>query len=114
MQLQQRSARGHEARERGGARGAERQMAVAEFAEQELEDLQLDAGDAPVIDMRGLSKLLQSRCEPGLADSRDRLRTLRTLAYCRHRDVQHVEEVPVRGAVGAGPLRLGGRERVQR
>jgi hypothetical protein len=68
MQLERRPAGGHEARERRRALGAERQMPAAKFAEQELEDFELDAGHAPIIDQRDIAQPLQSRRERGVAD----------------------------------------------
>ena len=63
MHLQQRAAGGHETAKGGGTLGAMRQVPVAKIAKQQLENFELELGDAPVVDERRRAQLLQSAGE---------------------------------------------------
>ncbi len=88
---------------------------VAKIAEQQLENFELRIRDALVVDQRRCTQLAQTIREmPGSSTPRARRRAGLIFRHRGNRDVQNIEEMPVRCAVRARPLRIRRRQCMQR
>src|ERR1700722_8974206 len=114
VQLQQLPARRHETAERGGTLGPGDEMTIVKLREQQPQDLELELRDARVVDEPRRPQLAQTVLERRLLDARLSGAAMFELRHVCDRDVEHVEEMAVRGAVRTRALRLRRRQGVQR
>ena len=104
VHLQQGTAGAYETAKGGGTFGAMRQVLLAKIAKQQLENLELELGDATVIDERRGAQLLQSAGETCALATRARAAAQSwNSGTAGTADVQQIEKMPVRCAVRACP-----------
>src|SRR5512138_2349999 len=90
------------------------QVCCTELLVEELHDLELRGGDFLVVDIRRRSSLEEQALKLFLRDAFAGAFAARELRDIRHADVEHVQEQPVRGTVGADLLRIRGCKRMER
>ena len=87
--------------------GSRTQMPVAEIAEQQFQNLELEISDAAIIDQACRAQSLQPRDELRFVHARARARTLGEFPHRRDCDIHDVEKMSARRTIGARAHRIG-------